>query len=128
MKTLRSSSFILVLFLILGAYSEDKNSFKAPPFKIAPESQTVSLSIGGGATFHVINLGGCNSVRIEFRLLPFGAWVTMQGFEAITSPGFYIKSTQEISDLLGLGIFLWRITDNNNINYSSEPNLLIVIN
>lgn len=129
MKTLRSSSFFLVLFLILGAYSENKNSLKAPPLKIAPDSQTISLSITDRAIFEVINLGGCESVRIETKtLMGFDAWSTIPGYSNIVTPGIYNIPVPQIFGILGLGIFIWRITDNNNPWYSSETKLLIIIN
>lgn len=130
MKTLRLPSFIFLSLLFIGAHIELKNNPEndKSTFKIGPEEQRLVLSVGGGAIFQLIDLDGSESVRIEVRSLGIiGSWITLQGFGLIKSPGTYLKTTQQMYDELGIGIFLWRITDNNNSNHSSDTKLLVIV-
>jgi hypothetical protein len=67
-------------------------------------------------------------VRIEYKkFLSFGDYQTMQGLGNITSKGTYTKTTSEILDHIGIGIFSWRVSDNNVVNHFSDSKLMIVI-
>lgn len=96
--------------------------------QIGPENQQIIISIGGMATFQLKNLGGSQSVRIEYKeFLSFGGYQTIQNYGNINSIGTYIKTASEISKQIGIGIFLWRVSDNFNVNHYSDSKLMIVL-
>lgn len=100
---------------------------KISDFEIGPSEQRISLSVGGNVIFKVGDLDGSSNVRLEYKPIAFGSFITIPGFGSITSTGIYQKSMIEIQTLFGLGLFVWRATDNDNPNHFSQNNLLIVI-
>ena len=96
-------------------------------FNVGPTEQRIIISLGGNAIFQLFDLDGSQNVRIEAKAFGLESWQTIQGFESISSKGTYTKTTQQIYDIFGIGIFLWRVVDNSSFNHASRDNLLIIL-
>ncbi len=103
------------------------NTLNITDFEIGPSEQRISLSIGGYVIFKIGDLDGAQSVRLEYKPIAFGSFMTIPGFSVISSCGIYQLPSIELQNLLGVGIFVWRVVDNSNPNHFSQNNLLIVI-